>query len=81
MHGVTRSQSVSARVTLNGDTLRAAGDFALRLSDYEIKPVSAVGGTVKLKDEIKFSFDITRAQKLKGVVGCWSLAVAQGKTR
>jgi polyisoprenoid-binding protein YceI len=59
MHGVTRSQPVSARVTLNEDTLRAAGDFALRLSDYEIKPVSAVGGAVKLKDEIKLSFDIT----------------------
>jgi polyisoprenoid-binding protein YceI len=59
LHGVTRSQPVSARVTLNGDTLRAAGDFSVRQSDYEIKPVSAVGGTVKLKDELKFSFDIT----------------------
>ena len=59
LHGVTRSQSVSARVTLGGDTLRAAGDFSVRQSDYEIKPVSAVGGAVKLKDELKFSFDIT----------------------
>ena len=59
LHGVTRSQPVSARVTLNGDTLRAAGDFSVRQSDYEIKPVSAVGGTVKLKDELKLSFDIT----------------------
>lgn len=59
LRGVRRSQSVTARVTLNGDTLRAAGDFSLRQSDYEIKPVSAAGGTVKLKDELKFSFDIT----------------------
>jgi polyisoprenoid-binding protein YceI len=59
MHGVTRTQPVSARVAVNGDTLRAAGDFSVRLSDYEIKPVSAAGGTVKLKDEVKLSFEIT----------------------
>lgn len=59
MHGVTRSQPISARVTVNGDTLQAAGDFSVRQSDYEIKPVSAAGGTVKLKDEIKLSFEIT----------------------
>jgi polyisoprenoid-binding protein YceI len=59
MHGVTHTQPVSARATLNGDTLRAVGDFSVRLSDYEIKPVSAAGGTVKLKDEIKLSFNIT----------------------
>jgi polyisoprenoid-binding protein YceI len=59
LHGVTRTQPVSARVTVNGDTLRAEGDFSVRLSDYEIKPVSAVGGAVRLKDEIKLSFDIT----------------------
>jgi polyisoprenoid-binding protein YceI len=59
LRGVTRDQPVSARVTLKGDTLRAAGEFSVRQSDYEIKPVSAAGGTVKLKDELKLSFDVT----------------------
>jgi polyisoprenoid-binding protein YceI len=59
LHGVTRTQAVSARVTVNGETLRAAGEFSIRLSDYEIRPVSAVGGAVKLKDEVKLAFDIT----------------------
>jgi polyisoprenoid-binding protein YceI len=59
LHGVTRAQAVSARITVNGETLRAAGEFSIRLSDYEIRPVSAVGGAVKLKDEVKLSFDIT----------------------
>jgi polyisoprenoid-binding protein YceI len=59
LHGITRNQPVSARVTLKGDTLRAAGEFSVRQSDYEIKPVSAAGGTVKLKDEIKLSFEIS----------------------
>jgi polyisoprenoid-binding protein YceI len=58
LHGVTQTQPVSARVTMKGEILRAAGDFSLRLSDYDISPVSAAGGTVKLKDELKLSFDI-----------------------
>ncbi len=58
LHGVTRSQAVSVRVKFNGDTLHAVGDFSVRQSDYEIKPVSAVGGTIRLKDELKLSFDI-----------------------
>lgn len=57
--GITRSQPVSARVSVDEDTLRAIGDFSLRQSDYEIAPVSAVGGTIRLKDELKFSFDIS----------------------
>jgi polyisoprenoid-binding protein YceI len=59
LHGVKRSQPVSARVSVNGNTLRAAGEFSIRQSDYEIRPVSALGGAVKLKDELKLSFDIT----------------------
>jgi len=51
-------QMVAARVTLKGDILRAAGEVSVRLSDYEIRPVTAAGGTIKLKDELKLSFDI-----------------------
>ena len=39
--------------------MRAMGDFALRRSDYKIDPVSALGGAVKLKDELKLSFNIS----------------------
>ncbi len=63
LHGVMRSQPVSARVSVNGETLRATGDFSIRLSDYEIKPVTALGGAVKLKDELKLSFDITARKR------------------
>ena len=34
------------------------GDFSIKQSDYDIRPVSAAGGTIKLKDELKLSFDI-----------------------
>jgi polyisoprenoid-binding protein YceI len=58
LHGVTKALPVSARVVINGDSVRATGEFSVRQSDYEITPVSAAAGTVKVKDEVKCSFDI-----------------------
>ena len=58
LRGVTRDQPILARVTLKDDTLRAAGEFSVRQSDYQINPVTAAGGTIKLKDELRLSFDI-----------------------
>jgi polyisoprenoid-binding protein YceI len=59
LHGVARAQPVSARVLLNGDILRAIGESTVSQRDYEIRPVSAVGGTIKLKDELKLTFEIS----------------------
>ena len=58
MHGVTRNQTIVVRVALLGSMLRASGDFTLDQSDYNIKLVSVAGGALKLKDELKFSFEI-----------------------
>jgi polyisoprenoid-binding protein YceI len=58
LHGATKSQTLPARVALSGDTLRANGEFALLQTAYGIKLVSVAGGTLKVKDELKCSFDI-----------------------
>jgi len=58
LHGETHGQSVSARIAVTGDIMRAFGEFSLRQSDYNIKQVSAIGGGLKVKDEVRFSFDI-----------------------
>jgi polyisoprenoid-binding protein YceI len=58
LHGVTNSQHVAARVAVFGDLLRASGDFTLSQTDYQIKLVSVAGGALKLKDDLKFSFEI-----------------------
>jgi hypothetical protein len=55
---VTNSQPLSAQVALIGDTLRAHGEFSLLQTAFGIKPVSIAGGSLKLKDELKCSFDI-----------------------
>jgi polyisoprenoid-binding protein YceI len=57
-HGVSRNQSLAARIMDSGETLRISGNFTLKQSDYQIKPVSVAGGALKLKDELKFAFEI-----------------------
>jgi polyisoprenoid-binding protein YceI len=58
MHGVTSNQPIAVRVALFGSMLRASGNFSLDQTDYNIKLVSVAGGALKLKDELKFSFEI-----------------------
>jgi len=58
LHGVTNSQRVSLHLGLQGDMLRAHGEFSVKQTAYGIKLVSVAGGTLKLKDELKCSFDI-----------------------
>ncbi len=57
-HGVTHNQSVPARIAVFDEMLRASGEFSLKQSDYGIKPVSFAGGALKIKDELKFSFEM-----------------------
>jgi polyisoprenoid-binding protein YceI len=58
LRSVTGKVPVTTQVTLMGDMLRASGEFSLLQSDYGIAPVSVAGGALKLKDELKFTFDI-----------------------
>ena len=58
LHGVTKALPISARVVISGDSLRATGEFSVRQSEYEIVPVTAAAGTIRVKDELKCTFDI-----------------------
>ena len=58
LRGATGRAPVTAQVTLLGDMLRASGEFSLLQTDYGIPLVSVAGGALKLKDELKFTFDI-----------------------
>jgi polyisoprenoid-binding protein YceI len=58
LHGETRPQKIVASLIVNGDSCQASGEFPIRQSDYKIKLVSAVGGGLKVKDEVKCSFTI-----------------------
>src|SRR5262245_36886539 len=58
LRGVTRELVIDATALVEGDELRAQGGFTLRLTDFNIRPISVAGGLLKLKDEVKLSFDI-----------------------
>ena len=63
LHGVERGLEVGCNVTMRDDSLRANGDFSIRQTDYGLRLVSVAGGTLKLKDELKFTFDIVAHRK------------------
>jgi polyisoprenoid-binding protein YceI len=58
LHGVTRGAVINARASFGAGGLRAQGEFSIKHSDYNLKRVSVAGGTIKVKEEIKLSFDI-----------------------
>jgi polyisoprenoid-binding protein YceI len=57
LRDLTRSITVPVQARLEGQTLIATGRFALKQTDYGIKPVS-VGGVVSVKDTVNISFEI-----------------------
>lgn len=62
LHGVTRRISIPALVTMEGLGLRARGEFSIKRSDFNVKTTSAVHGTIRVRDKLKFIFDIVARQ-------------------
>lgn len=58
LHGPTRPYRIDAELIVFGDGLRLGGGGTVRMSEFGIRPVTAVGGTIKLKDELRLSFDL-----------------------
>ena len=57
LRDVTRSIAVPVAARREGQSLIATGRFALKQTDYGIKPIS-VGGVVSVKDTLDISFEI-----------------------
>jgi polyisoprenoid-binding protein YceI len=67
LHGVTRDQPLAAHVALINNSLRAHGEFSLLQTTYRIDIVSLAGGTLRLKDELKCSFDILARKQVQNL--------------
>ena len=63
LHGVTRPLSIPTRVTLTGNELRAQGEFSINRSDFKVKATSALHGMIRVRDKVKFEFDIVGHQR------------------
>ena len=58
LHGVTRREEIPVRVTVQGNEMRAIGEFSIDRGDYGVKATSAFHGMVRVRDKVKFTFDI-----------------------
>ncbi len=58
LHGVTHNVFIKSQLTFDQKTVRARGEFSLKMTDYSIKPPSVAGGTITVKDTLKFNFNI-----------------------
>jgi polyisoprenoid-binding protein YceI len=58
LHGVTSPHHVDAQLRVSEDEIRLSGDCGLLQSAYRIKRVSALGGMITLKDELKLTFEL-----------------------
>ena len=56
LHGVTRALTLPVHVEVAGETLIASGRTTLRHDQFGMEPVSAAGGSVKVKNEIPIEY-------------------------
>ena len=58
LHGLTNRHPITGKVIANPGELRTFGDFQVRQTNFNIKLVSVAGGILRVKDELKCTFDI-----------------------
>jgi polyisoprenoid-binding protein YceI len=57
LHGKTRELTIRASATIDiAGRVTASGTFTLKQTDFGMVPVTAAGGTVRVKDEIEIQF-------------------------
>jgi polyisoprenoid-binding protein YceI len=62
LHGATRQITIPTKVTVTGHELRAIGEFSIDRGDFKVKATSAFHGLVRVRDKVKFTFDIVGHQ-------------------
>jgi hypothetical protein len=45
-----------AQVAIGPYSMRANGNFEIRQSEYEIRKINVAGGSLTLRDELRFAF-------------------------
>ena len=63
LHGVTRNEEIHAHVTTQGNEMRAVGDFTIDRGGYGVKATSAFHGMVRVRDTVKFTFDMVAVKQ------------------
>jgi len=58
LHGTNQDIILKTKIVLSSNSLVASGKFTLKQTDYKIRPATAAGGAIKVKDEVELSFEI-----------------------
>lgn len=56
IRGVTRSQSIPVQIQQSADGLESRGRLTIRQTDFGIEPLSALGGGLRVGDEVQVEF-------------------------
>jgi len=62
LNGTTRPIAIPTKVTVTGNELRAQGEFSIDRSDFKVKATSTMHGLIRVRDKLKFTFDIVGHQ-------------------
>ena len=63
LHGVTRPLTLPVDVQLMADQIRADGKATVRQTEFNIEPVKAGGGTVRVKNEVDVRFSVVARRR------------------
>jgi polyisoprenoid-binding protein YceI len=58
LHGVTRRHGIDAELQVYSDGVRLVGETPLPMPAHRIRPVTALGGAIRLKDVLRVTFDL-----------------------
>ncbi len=58
LRGVARPHRVACQLRAFSDGFRLGGQSAVRMSEHGIPPVTALGGSIRLKDDVRLAFDL-----------------------
>jgi polyisoprenoid-binding protein YceI len=69
LHGVTNPVALDAQLFAYSDGVRLVGESPLRLSEYRIRPVTALGGAIQMDDRLRVAFDLVAWKDGRGPEG------------
>jgi polyisoprenoid-binding protein YceI len=58
LHGVIRPHRLDMDLVVFSDGIRLAGECPLVMSEFHIRPVTALAGAIRLKDELRVAWDV-----------------------
>jgi len=64
LHGATRTMDVPVEIRTVGDELTVTGRTVVKQTDFDIKPLSVLGGALQVQDEVQLSFSV-RARRVR----------------